>query len=66
MSEWISIKDRLPDGEDLCLAYCSCLDVTTLARFDKFVKQFIKEDIYGYGDEIPADYWMPIPETPKT
>ncbi len=62
--EWISVKDRLPEQEDVLL-YFSC---------DKYAVGFIEgEDWYTYtGDdwytacEALPSCWMPLPEPPKT
>ena len=63
--EWISIKDRLPDKEDLFLVYTNGYG-PDVANFDFYKsKRFQKNDYAGFPYNIRVDYWMPI-EEPKT
>ena len=52
-SEWISIKERLPEEETLVLAYINGLygSYCDVVRWDRFCRH--------------VTHWMPIPEPPK-
>lgn len=61
MSEWISVKDRLPEESDDVLAY---------TIWDDIVVCFLEEDsdvwmhTWGYLEKEFVTHWMPIPEPP--
>ena len=68
MSEWISVKDRLPEGE--CLAVSNCRGFS----YGEYLIGYIGEDESsdtGYMCESDneilsnATHWMPLPEQPK-
>ena len=55
MGEWISVKDRLPEREQLVLAY-------NVGMCES------KEDMricHGWSASKIATHWMPLPEPPK-
>jgi len=67
MSEWISVKDRLPDDDEnyyeAVLVYCvygGCkeCDVAYLTT----TKNWLDEKCNA---QIPVTHWMPLPEPPK-
>lgn len=59
MSEWISVKDRLPEPKTDILAYHSSGSIKQeIALFGD--KPFLYEGLYG-----PVTHWMPLPEPPK-
>lgn len=66
MSEWISVKDRLPDRT------CKCLLIMyrtiELGYYNAKEKRFeIPNDCAFDGWPIPVDgvtHWMPLPEPP--
>lgn len=66
MSEWISVKDRLPDKENLFLIiYGESRDIT-LGLWNLKNKRFEEFEIEWFGYEIPdVTHWMPLPELPK-
>lgn len=62
MSEWISVKDRLPEeGEDvLIIEEDGCIDVGHMLRWKG------KSDWNSHlFFEPKVTYWMPIPEPPE-
>lgn len=76
MSEWISVKDRLPNMPGDVLILCGYYDFYIAFYSDgkdctgRRKGWYIKEK-YGYSDEkcsghlFEVLYWMPIPEPPK-
>lgn len=57
MTEWISVKDRLPDNFKRVLVY----DQEWGIRIDTIsIKPFEEFTHYGY-----VTHWMPLPESPK-
>lgn len=60
MSEWISVKDRLPDGNDRVIAFRPDEPETSAYRFCV---------MWGWAVTIASykgiQYWMPLPEPPK-
>jgi Protein of unknown function (DUF551) len=75
MSEWISVKERLPEHNQIVLAWCIVLDYEGVikARFERYDKRrrgsFDSSEFEEYpeilhpGQEIT--HWMPLPEPPK-
>lgn len=68
MSKWISVKDKLPDNEEVFLVYRgeSKYPEIELAYWNLNRKRFeyYDNEYYGYGiDDIT--HWMPLPEPPK-
>lgn len=64
-NEWISVKERLPEGEVDVLARCYynanwCLQVCHLSHW-------IKGNWFTSvaGQRVEASHWMPLPEPPK-
>ena len=61
MSEWISVEDRLPEGE--CLVYLAetRLGRVHSANYDAGVPTIG----FGFAFDAPAvTHWMPLPEPP--
>ena len=67
VSQWISVKDRLPDALYDCLVWYSCdtafgkcksWGIAHCSRCDWYTKHLD-------GDNIVVLYWMPCPEPPK-
>ena len=61
-SEWISVKDRLPETDDKVL----CCE----ASGEMYVGMYLKTRrvagwITPYSGDRPITHWMPIPEPPK-
>lgn len=68
MSEWISVKDKMPprDTDVLVFIWGGC----SVGRFDKgpdgLETRWEFEDYYLYKDEMNAvTHWMPLPEPPR-
>ena len=59
MSEWISVKDRLPIEEIDVLAFAGECQVV-LYRAGRW----LYDDAWFAHDE-PITHWMPLPEPPK-
>lgn len=57
MSEWISVKDRLPDEEELVLICENKRDTYSFIAF-----YFHEQNKWAFNDcEFLPDYWMPLP-----
>ncbi len=52
MSEWISVKDRLPEENGYVLAYSSSDDLVIIVLKSKF-------------QSFEITHWMPLPEPPE-
>ena len=62
MSEWISVKERLPDGRNDVLVYAGVLfPYITVGYYDGLWKFSFNDSEIAGG----VDYWMPLPEPPK-
>ena len=60
-SEWISVKDRLPEKEEIVLCCLGLVQNVYTYKGDN-----IWEDSYGYYQkDEPITHWMPLPEPPK-
>lgn len=78
MSEWISVKDRLPRNGEKVLAlingvdrydvtYCDHAEIATFWA-DEADKEWLAENIYnvdGFCLKVDVHYWMPIPSIPE-
>jgi hypothetical protein len=65
VSEWISVKDRLPKNRTRCLV-CR-YDWVTKTRFIDilwFYRAWLVAPDYGVADDT-VTHWMPLPEPPK-
>jgi hypothetical protein len=67
--EWISVKDRLPAEEQLCLCFDDWHKQIRCLTFSYFHNCWDDED----GDDYYTDaiggkvtFWMPLPEPPKS
>lgn len=72
MSEWISVKDRLPENEDeYVLAIASGRPKENIIWQDAYVFAYYSPESGWYSDEYPeyegfeVTYWTPLPEPPK-
>lgn len=65
MSEWISVKDRLPKTDDYYLIY-GLNDDMRLGYWSTKYNKFIAFDDDGYDYELyHITHWQPLPEPPK-
>ena len=63
MSEWISVKDRLPEPNVIVLC-CTNKGYVDTDSFGRYSKVFLKcDDMEGKVGQVIA--WMPMPEPPK-
>jgi len=67
MSEWISVKDRLPEGDGFVLVYWkrrfilrNCDDLSHPSGIEPVLEEWLR--IYGHPF---VTHWMPLPEPPK-
>lgn len=58
---WVSIKDRLPDNEDLVITGCWCTDYFKYLQQGWYCRE-CNEWHNTDGDDICVTHWMPIPE----
>jgi len=59
MSEWISVKESLPDVSGYYLAHGN--RETAVVRFDPVSRKWHSR---YYSDEVMPEHWMPLPEPP--
>lgn len=63
MSEWISVKDRLPEDSHRVLTCDHRGNINIMFHYDYYKKPFgIDKNHKVY---FPVKYWMPLPEPPK-
>lgn len=66
MTEWISVKDRLPNPDEYALLYDSHLNLVFEGKL--LPSDFYYSDRCGYskdvGDDCEITHWMPLPEAP--
>ena len=62
MSEWISVKDRMPDNDQDVLVY-----VRLKGRDPVITNSFFMENIHRWSGlhRLNVTHWMPLPEPPK-
>ena len=63
MSEWISVKDRLPEVNELCIVNTEWRGVV-LATYGS--ESWIFDEGQGWSEKAfsYASHWMPLPEAP--
>lgn len=59
MSEWISVKDRLPEPHE-CVLICTKSGVVDT---DVFQEQMMPQTYFNYYNES-VTHWMPLPDPP--
>lgn len=65
MSEWISVKDRLPNKEGI---YICVLDLTPMVGFKYRTIETVRYSgrwLYDSKEINYVTHWMPLPEPPK-
>lgn len=63
MTEWISVKDRLPQAKEMVLAYEAAFDSMSMAFRLPNTEEFINVGDYYTLDAVT--HWMPLPKPPK-
>ena len=63
MSDWVSVKDRLPDDGTRVLCYCRG-NQYDICHFQKKRKTWFDRSWNGYAQGY-VTHWMPLPELPK-
>jgi len=54
MTNWISVKDQLPEDNEQYLVYC---------KYGVYMDHFLPSQKSFVNDHV--SHWMPIPEPPK-
>lgn len=75
MSEWISVKDRLPKWEEKVLVYCKPDDGDNFQSWSGCQTAILPEGFTQFLESLtncgctsldgPVTHWMPLPEPPK-
>lgn len=67
MSEWISVKDRLPEEQGNYLTHCyGNIEVQRFGfRYEAGKRITEKMDWNEHGYSYLTSHWMPLPEPPK-
>lgn len=71
MPEWISVKDRLPEGYDTYLVLVHGKPNKHITLFEAYeLAEYLPSDgwyieTYPDWDEPIITHWMPLPEPPK-
>lgn len=69
MTEWISVKDRLPDFFDEVLVYNSCCDDSGISiawRKQGNNGGWVWDSRMVYPDDlVGVTHWMPLPNPPE-
>lgn len=68
MAEWISVKDRLPDGPRFVLVYVRHPAVSTFSAWSCIMTDTWLGDKWAENADSEAHevtHWMPLPEPPK-
>ena len=63
MSDWISVKDRLPMSRFVVLSYEKPLNIISMSFYDKKSESWIDCDSGYYLNSVT--HWMPLPKPPK-
>ena len=67
VQEWISVKDRLPEEEEMVLIYTKT-NITNYGTYTKRYGAYRKEGFIcqdGFMWLNTASHWMPLPQPPK-
>lgn len=63
MSDWISVKDRLPKAEEKVLAYEAAFDSMSIAFRLPDTENYINDGDFYTLDAVT--HWMPLPKPPE-
>jgi hypothetical protein len=63
--EWISIKDKLPEWQEIVLCYINGEGIYKLQGVD--ILQFVSDGFihHEYGEMEGITHWMELPKPPK-
>jgi hypothetical protein len=68
MSDWISVKDRLPEKYSRVLAYgiaeCRTCDAKPMVRECRYSARKEGFEFGEYDCPLDASHWIPMPEAP--
>ena len=64
-TEWLSVKERLPDSKVQSLIYDEDVDRVVIGVFLYSKPSFPVFGIWGEGQIFSVTHWMPLPEPPK-
>lgn len=67
MSEWISVKDRLPESEGAYIVYTDrgSVFVEHFYPTKRFRDDYIREAAWSHQGKTRVTHWMPLPKPPK-
>lgn len=70
MSEWVSVKDRLPETDDMVLVLASGKPRENITLVDAFeLAEYDPEgwslETYPEWMDAKVTHWMPLPEPPE-
>ena len=65
MSEWISVKDRLPETEREILIYTDCEYIYMARMYEDGEAWPVSNGCGCCGYKESFTHWMPLPEAPK-
>lgn len=63
MSEWISVKDRLPNNSSRVLAYPNTVGEAGTALYWENPQMW--QDLEDHTEPWTPTHWIPLPEPPK-
>ena len=62
-AEWISVKERVPDGNGVFIVSLKERGYENLVYFD--VRSYADGEWRNLPDKFTVSHWMPLPEPPK-
>lgn len=66
MTNWISVKDRLPEPGELVIATAGALVCDAyIGAGGRWLRGYGAEWQYVFGKDRPVTYWAKMPEPPK-
>lgn len=65
MNDWISVKDRLPNNDEIVLAHCHQIQTPAVLRFQHDKNDYLWMWPNLIGQVLNVTHWMPLPEPPK-
>ena len=65
MSDWIFIKDRLPDKDSMVLVYASCVDESAFIGVAHYNPNGFGWSLIPKVWIVGIEAWMPLPKPPR-